>query len=276
MGGGKEQSGKGVVPVTFKKETLKGRKNEIGGYRDRGTGKFVGKKEALKKIKKAKSRKPRKKLAVKKRTRKTRRARKPAGKRKPVERYLEEPVGASYKRAMRKLSPPEIATITLAVVCISFLTYLVLFHTQVETVVELEECNETFYCSRNLSLWFIYNHSRFPADTAVLCSFNTTEFEFGERVRVPNDTVVSCYFNTTLNYTVSPPYMAGRSLSSEYVSWSTLAECASDADCKEGGCNGELCGEISERLVSVCILNIPPSTYGHRCGCVDEVCGWYS
>jgi len=48
--------------------------------------------------------------------------------------------------------------------------------------------------------------------------------------------------------------------------------CASDADCKTGGCGGELCEGAASQGVTDCNCTAPQ---GVSCGCVNGTCSWW-
>lgn len=48
--------------------------------------------------------------------------------------------------------------------------------------------------------------------------------------------------------------------------------CATDADCKTGGCGGELCAGIDNDGVTDCNCTAPQ---GVSCGCVNGKCSWW-
>ncbi len=48
--------------------------------------------------------------------------------------------------------------------------------------------------------------------------------------------------------------------------------CTTDADCKAGGCGGELCHGINNDGVSDCNCTAPQ---GISCGCVNGTCSWW-
>ncbi len=58
---------------------------------------------------------------------------------------------------------------------------------------------------------------------------------------------------------------------------STFAACSVDADCKAGGCSGQVCDAASaEPLVSTCEFRdcYDAARYEKRCGCVADKCAW--
>ena len=52
-------------------------------------------------------------------------------------------------------------------------------------------------------------------------------------------------------------------------------ECKKDADCKRGGCSGEVCSSDPE-VMSTC--EVLPITWpeGSACGCIDDMCRWWN
>lgn len=58
---------------------------------------------------------------------------------------------------------------------------------------------------------------------------------------------------------------------------STQAACQQDADCRRGGCSGQICESASaEPTVSTCEYRdcYNPDTYNLTCGCVNNQCAW--
>ncbi len=62
----------------------------------------------------------------------------------------------------------------------------------------------------------------------------------------------------------------------EFCGNSTFAECKEDADCKIGGCSGEICGGIRENLVSICVYKdcYNREKFNVQCRCVNNRCQW--
>ncbi|MFA6254617.1 MAG: eight-cysteine-cluster domain-containing protein [Patescibacteria group bacterium] len=58
---------------------------------------------------------------------------------------------------------------------------------------------------------------------------------------------------------------------------STKVECQTDADCKVGGCSGQICHGKSESITSTCEWKdcYDETKYNLSCGCVTGVCQWY-
>ncbi|NHW24231.1 MAG: DUF333 domain-containing protein [Archaeoglobales archaeon] len=62
--------------------------------------------------------------------------------------------------------------------------------------------------------------------------------------------------------------------SSEFCGWSTHASCKSDADCKVGGCSGQVCMGVSEDIATTCEWKDCYNPSGMKCGCVNNECQW--
>jgi len=58
---------------------------------------------------------------------------------------------------------------------------------------------------------------------------------------------------------------------------STKGPCQSDADCRAGGCSGQICqSKKEEGGISTCEYRdcYDASKYGVKCGCVNQACQW--
>ncbi len=57
---------------------------------------------------------------------------------------------------------------------------------------------------------------------------------------------------------------------------STEAACDSHADCTTGGCSGQICGHVSEEMISTCEYRdcYNAEAYLLQCGCVQGECRW--
>jgi eight-cysteine-cluster-containing protein len=62
-----------------------------------------------------------------------------------------------------------------------------------------------------------------------------------------------------------------------FCGWSTSASCATDNDCKAGGCSGQVCEAKDENIVTTCEYRecYDDEKYGVKCGCVSNECKWY-
>jgi len=57
---------------------------------------------------------------------------------------------------------------------------------------------------------------------------------------------------------------------------STLAPCESHDECTRGGCSGQICGHVTEEMVSTCEYRecFEADRYLLECGCVQGECRW--
>jgi hypothetical protein len=66
--------------------------------------------------------------------------------------------------------------------------------------------------------------------------------------------------------------MANRTPVSGACIRNTTDACSTDADCKSGGCGGELCHGVANGGISTCDCTAPQ---GVACGCVNGTCSWW-
>lgn len=65
-----------------------------------------------------------------------------------------------------------------------------------------------------------------------------------------------------------------RNIGWEFCGWSTNASCKSDADCKIGGCSGQVCMGVGEEIVTTCEWKDCYKPIGFKCGCLNNACQW--
>jgi len=62
----------------------------------------------------------------------------------------------------------------------------------------------------------------------------------------------------------------------EFCGWSTYGECESDADCRIGGCSGQVCEAKNEGVITTCEWRdcYDAKKYGKECRCIEGKCQW--
>ncbi|MEM7818468.1 MAG: eight-cysteine-cluster domain-containing protein [Candidatus Aenigmatarchaeota archaeon] len=64
-------------------------------------------------------------------------------------------------------------------------------------------------------------------------------------------------------------------LEKEFCGISTYSYCNSNFDCKIGGCSGEICGNVSDEKISICIWKqCYENLKNYKCLCADNKCQW--
>lgn len=64
-------------------------------------------------------------------------------------------------------------------------------------------------------------------------------------------------------------------LEKEFCGTSTYSYCNSDEDCKINGCSREICGNLSEEIISMCVWrSCYENLKNYRCSCINNKCQW--
>ncbi len=91
------------------------------------------------------------------------------------------------------------------------------------------------------------------------------------------DTVGACRSNRCVPAPAQPVIPDNSTKRPGFCGWSTGGSCSSDADCRSGGCSGQVCQSKSEPTVATtCEFAqcYDAASYGVLCACVSGSCRW--
>jgi eight-cysteine-cluster-containing protein len=112
---------------------------------------------------------------------------------------------------------------------------------------------------------YILNITTWPLETFAICTQCSGAIDWLADIRGYNDTV-DVYYDNTLVYTDSNPFCG----------WSS-GNCATDSDCRAGGCSGQVCESAGDPpTFTTCEWRscYDAGSYALSCGCVNRKCRW--